>query len=379
MISTVSISGYSWPTSFPVFSVRDSLTGTEEIIVRWWSQLKPGTVLTDRNGYRILVIRTGVRNRKEGPDFQGARFFYRDQFLDGDVECHRLARDWFAHGHRQNRAYHQVKLHLLGAPTKSDQNLPGVIVYFPGYFAMPFSCSLTLDNLSVNWAQVLKKFSQKRWQEKVRYFRCSVNSGSKVLLTTAFRLLGKGGNEIQFLQLAEMAVQQPVEHLSLPELTRHLNKWGGQLVWKRGGIRPRHHPHNRFPLAAALVHFINQFDSTWWNQTEKFEKAFKDRFTSLGGTGILTELIGNVFYPYLAAESLNRGNTVCYREWNRRFASLELPYSYGKYCRRFKSLLGNQTLNSFPVLQGLLELDKQFCAHGHCGLCPLKDWHGHLE
>jgi hypothetical protein len=348
-------------------------------IVRWWAQIRPGTVLLTRTAEKILVIDPGVRNQGEGPDFQKACFFYRGRYLTGDVECHRRARDWFSHGHLQNPQYQSVKIHLLGSATPLDTKLNGIVVYCPKEGIATPTCRLEQRLLSKEWPKILHQFSQKRWQRKVRFFRTAPETGFNTRLFSTFRLLGKGGNEASFLSLAALVDEQIKDGFDGMKLDKMFPEWVSRIQWKKGGIRPAQQPQNRFPLAKTLIRFNFQFHPLWWCRPDQFEAAFSSQFHSLGGVGIQTELKGNVFYPYLAGLSLDRENLVYYRHWVARFNALKLPYSYGKYWRRFQSSLGPTVLHSFPLLQGLLELDRQYCSGHHCALCPLKGWNGYLE
>jgi len=352
---------------------------SEHRIVQWWSQIHPGTVLKTKTGEKILLIDPGIRNRGEGPDFQQVSFFYQGRHVKGDVECHRQAREWFTHGHDQNPQYQSVTIHLLGAATPADAKLNGIVVYCPKGDVVLSTCPLEREQLSHEWPNILHRFSQKRWQKKVQYFRTAPESGFKTRLFSTFRLLGKGGNEASFLSLAALVEAKISGGFDWEELDRIFPEWVSRIPWKLGGIRPAQQPQNRHPLAKALVWFNFKFHPFWWCRPDQFEVAFSSQFRSVGGGGIQTELKGNVFYPYLAGLSLDRENLVYYRHWVSQFNALTLPYSYGKYWRRFHSCLGSMVLRSFPLLQGLLELDREFCRGRHCALCPLKGWNGHLE
>ena len=66
-----------------------------------------------QDGRTLRIVSGGLWNRGKGPDFQGAALLLGDQLRRGDVELHRLASEWFAHGHHQDPAYSGVILHVV--------------------------------------------------------------------------------------------------------------------------------------------------------------------------------------------------------------------------------------------------------------------------
>ncbi|MCQ2396976.1 MAG: DUF2851 family protein [Lentisphaeria bacterium] len=65
------------------------------------------------DGRPLRVVSTGLWNRAKGPDFRGAAVLLDEQLHRGDVEVHRYASDWFAHGHQNDPAYDSVVLHVV--------------------------------------------------------------------------------------------------------------------------------------------------------------------------------------------------------------------------------------------------------------------------
>ena len=61
----------------------------------------------------IRVLKPGVWNHDEGPDFMHAEIEIDGQLLVGDVEIHVKASDWYAHRHYLNSRYNRVILHAV--------------------------------------------------------------------------------------------------------------------------------------------------------------------------------------------------------------------------------------------------------------------------
>lgn len=63
-------------------------------------------------GVRFEVVDPGHRRRNRGPDFHQAALRVGGELLEGDLEVHLRAQDWWSHGHATNPAYANVVLHV---------------------------------------------------------------------------------------------------------------------------------------------------------------------------------------------------------------------------------------------------------------------------
>ena len=97
-------------------SIAESDLGNENNLIRQWRQLKPGTVLKDRNGHSILIIFRGRSNTHEGPDFLNGVIFCEGRIIQGDIELHVKEKDWKSHGHLFDHRYRNVMLHVVRHP-----------------------------------------------------------------------------------------------------------------------------------------------------------------------------------------------------------------------------------------------------------------------
>lgn len=78
----------------------------------WQLQLFNLPVLTTE-GIPITVIKPGIRNRGDGPDFRQARMVMDKLEWNGSVEVHVQSGDWHRHGHQRDPAYDGVILHVV--------------------------------------------------------------------------------------------------------------------------------------------------------------------------------------------------------------------------------------------------------------------------
>ena len=65
------------------------------------------------DGRRLQIIYSGVWTNSNGPDFRDAMIAVDGEFLQGSVEIHIRASDWYRHGHEKNPAYDEVILHVV--------------------------------------------------------------------------------------------------------------------------------------------------------------------------------------------------------------------------------------------------------------------------
>lgn len=91
-------------------------TFSEQTLHQLWRQRQiPPALLRTTEAQAVEVIDPGEYNRDAGPDFRRATIRLGDQILQGDVELHLDANDWFNHRHHLDPKYNEVILHLAVA------------------------------------------------------------------------------------------------------------------------------------------------------------------------------------------------------------------------------------------------------------------------
>lgn len=354
----------------------------EKTLTEQWLRLLPGTVLKDSTGNSVTIIDSGGRNVNEGPDCRGAVVYTRGGFLNGDVECHLSANDWFHHGHRSDPRYAKVILHVLARVTPAINNLPAAAIVLTADGVQKPDCTLSVQNLIKDSGTVLEKLARRRWIAFLDYFYSTLANREiflNVLLRSSYRILGKGGNENNFETLADTIIATGLSKQSETEIESWLRVESRALNWKRCGMRPGHRPDQRLSLAANLFKFIQKWPPGYWHQEKLFDSDFEQVFGHRIGSGILTELLVNVFYPALAAQALDQNGVNTAQRWEQQWLKLKLPYSYGRYTRRFGRVFTASELKRVATLQGLKVLEKEFCRPRFCRLCPMKKRHARVE
>ncbi len=79
----------------------------------WKHRLFNGNSLRSTCDLEVAVLNPGEQNTHAGPDFFNARIRLGTLVWAGNVEVHRLASDWYRHGHHLDPAYNNVILHVV--------------------------------------------------------------------------------------------------------------------------------------------------------------------------------------------------------------------------------------------------------------------------
>ena len=110
--------------------------GERRLVRSWQSGLAEPLRTTD--GRVLHVVYRGRCPGGAGPDVRGALIAFDDgSLIEGDVEFHRRASDWYGHGHHQDAHYRGVVLHVVQVADVSPpidpfgQSVPTLVVPQP--------------------------------------------------------------------------------------------------------------------------------------------------------------------------------------------------------------------------------------------------------
>ncbi|MCJ7802667.1 MAG: DUF2851 family protein [Candidatus Marinimicrobia bacterium] len=368
----------------PSISSRNHISESADLyeidLVRQWLNLSPGTIIETTESGKITVINAGLRNKHEGPDIKEAILIISDKIVKGPVECHICTSDWYNHGHHKNPTYESVILHVVR--TIND----GIITpTLPTILLKPDinhsnRCSLNNINKSSHLIDIILYFSQNRWLDKINIYNGYHDNQKQlitILINNSFRILGAGGNENQFVGLANNINYKNIQGLLVQEVKKYLWDTSLQLKikWVKRGIRPAQQPQNRMQIAVEIIHYFLNLD---FNRCQNFcnvKTLFTKDLPSAPGKGIQKELLGNVIIPFYAARALYLNKIKDYYNYYGMWNRLKLPNAYRKFAKRFGTTLKTAQLKSFSTLQGLIAIDNNWCGKHLCHLCPLKKKH----
>jgi hypothetical protein len=89
----------------------------------WQYRLFDTKNLISTFGESIEIIKTGLLNTNQGPDFFNAQLKINGQTLIGNIEIHLRNEDWYKHQHQKDERYNNTILHVVYNPTNEIYTL----------------------------------------------------------------------------------------------------------------------------------------------------------------------------------------------------------------------------------------------------------------
>ncbi len=386
-------------------TAEDSLPSlTEAALVRLWEGGRfPRAALVTRAGIALRVLHPGRRGRGPGPDFRGAVLAGPSGIpLRGDVELHLRSSSFRAHGHHADPAYRRLVLHVVleDDAGSGDTLLPGgrgvpVIALQPwlsgrrqeleAWLAQPplvrEPCADALARQGCGpVAELLDRLGDERLAEKAGALaaRAAAAGWDQALWEGLLGALGYGGarellaavgRELPWAELSrrlERASAREAVRRAEGLLLRAARVAATECPASRGPCRPANRPQARLLAAARLAVRYRAGLSPLLallpaQRPRDLLRPFvvEDGPVRLG-SGRAREITVNVLLP--AALAAGREGVA------EAFAALP-PGHYGRLASLERALAGVR-LNARRG-QGLLALERQWCARGACGPCPL--------
>lgn len=118
--------------------------------------------LTGCKGERIEIVKPGIQNFNQGPDFLNARIRINDTLWVGNVELHISSRQWNQHGHQNDENYNNVILHVVwrhdgDVTDKNGTVLPTLVLE---------------DRVSKTLLSRYRTLMEKEYREKIHFIAC---------------------------------------------------------------------------------------------------------------------------------------------------------------------------------------------------------------
>lgn len=387
----------------------------EEAVAAAWACLGAGHAAVTQEGERLRVRFAGLRNPGPGPDFRGAIIeTERGRLVRGDIEVHRTAAGWEAHGHGGDARYRRVVLHVVGADDRGrPAALPGgghapvLVLPAPGPAGptggCPAGCRAPRDAALV---PVLERLGRARFQRRVRAWRRRLTTchPDDALTAALVRGLGNGHDPAPFERLAGALTWPAVAAAGGPEAVQALLLGAAGLLarespaadslvaallprwqalglapvldpgdWPRAGRRPNAAAWRRLAAlgtllarwavpgpAAALAEAARGPVACWPRALRRHLSVPGDPAGCSIGPGRAAALTVDVALPFLAA----RGAAAAADAYLRHPA-LEPD----AITRRLGNQLGRSGLRAVHQ-QGLHELHRRWCRRGRGAHCP---------
>jgi hypothetical protein len=266
----------------------------EDFVQKLWNgQRFFNTNLTSIDGREIRVLKHGVWNREEGPDFMHAEIEINGKLHVGDVEIHVKSSEWYAHKHHLNSRYNRVVLHVvffnddfnLRTRLQNGKRIPTLelLKWIDAPIGDLFDetiqaetdatnfCRVTGNRLNIeNLKSTFESLGAERFLEKadaVRLLRTRLNF-EQILYEGIMEALGYSQNSKPLRELAQRVPFADLDHKSEHEIQAILFGIAGLLPSQVN--KPLPHKETDDPLVVAL--------ETLWEASEHAKRP--DRMTA---------------------------------------------------------------------------------------------------
>ena len=377
-----------------------------------------GTQWITTNGEPFRILHFGEWNREAGPDFQGAKIEFEHRGIEtGDIEVDWDARDWENHGHAQNPAFANTRLHffiqggnpaafarsidhreipqarlLIANPRPLEERLTGAVVDIPEARWMVDRAAefrLLAKRGSHLAARVL------HGADEALFFSIAAGLGNKnnaipFLLAaqrTGFRAACAANGEAMLFGMAgflEPRTFDDAHQITRTYLKPLWDEWWKvrdgfsrnvlpRRIWKLSGIRPSNHPHRRLGALACIAResgnlrkkireagsggfldFFENLEHPYWSAHWNLSAEPLDKAFALVGSDRAVDLLINAYYPTREPVDAAKG-----------LRELRGPQPAGVLRRASQWLVGRQENSLMRTAwdqQGLLQLHRDFGA-----------------
>lgn len=380
------------------------------------------------NGDSFKIIFQGDYNAYEsGPDFLNAKIEINGMLWIGNVELHVKSKDWFLHGHQNDRAYDNVILHVVyennGEVIQNSNLIPVLELkevinsnHYQKYLSLfknkhTILCSTQLKSiLSIHMISLQERALFQRLSRKT--INLSELTGTEDPKQILYFLLARAfGSKINQLPFEELAQRLPItiikkmlkkdqcpliqltsgmtkpetlsDFVNYPHLIKIHEKMANGMVnrasWKFGGTRSSNSPDIRIQQFAKI---IEQFDfevSFMFLTKEDLLKYCMELLTIVEGNKLqkikikeLTksfkhQIIINCFVPFLFWLGQKREDD---RLTDKAIDLLRLiPPEQNGVIEKWKK--NGNSPNNAAESQALLEIFNEFCTKKKCLSCNI--------
>lgn len=383
--------------------------GELELQARWAAGDWRGPWL-DADGGPARVAFAGTWNRGAGPDFRGAILLDREgRARRGDVELHRRPSGWREHGHAGDPAYAGVALHVVGRGGRASGGPPLAVLPAGGREGLtgrePEGPPCARPARAPDPAEIealLERLALRRLRAKTALQRRRIaefgpdRAGAAALA----RALGQPRNA-DMLERALLAADDGRDAPSAAAIEAAIETVKGAVKgaeppgggWRRGrgaADRPA-------GAAAALAALLERWRAGPGGPAAIAERAARIALGGRAGAGELLlpgligparagRIAGDFAAPFALAalaagaldpDGLGLGGLGGAEPPAARIARLWLDGPDARHLRtrelrgRIEAALPPDSRGSRARSQALLELERGWCAHGACAICPV--------
>ncbi len=363
----------------------------------WENLLFDFTDLKTTCGRSLNIIKQGILNTTDGPDFTQAVIEVDNIIWHGDVEIHVKSKGWNAHDHQDDANFNTVILHVVtdGNPQSvmtrngSTPYTLNLIPYLPKQLrlflkgfedpeALPCSRSVSFISEEAFLQQIEKahiEYFEKKSNDILRFYdpeKLPSKAWKEALILSLWDGLGIAHNREPMQETARQLLKEwsgtsVKEGIERAFEIAGLNNDGSDIRWNLKSVRPANHPKQRITEAVELTALIlnepfknlitSRSIEVWKVWIEAAGLRRSSRIEILYGTVFLPSIyvLGNLFaHQKLSQQALS--------EWKQ--LKTPIPISLLK---RFKSL--NLNSSAYRKKLGAIHQLKSYCDDLRCSEC----------
>lgn len=240
----------------------------------WLNLSQSQTELRTDCGKSFSVIKPGILNHTDGPDFRNAELRCGRDKMYGSIEFHIRQSDWFSHNHHNDRSYDQVILHIYLIPgsrkaeTKSgwhpfEINLTAYLDNFtfqtknntkiPCYEALK-AVPLNTKVLQYQEEKAIKTYFKSKTEYALSFYPTpapSIETSVKQILTSTFCLYTTSSYNRAILE------DLCKKNLIIPQTELFLNKVKA-IKWNSKSVQPAWQIHNLYTIWERFFDFADK-------------------------------------------------------------------------------------------------------------------------
>ncbi|MFD2531608.1 DUF2851 family protein [Gracilimonas halophila] len=363
----------------------------------WENLLFDFTDLKTTCGKSLNIIRQGVLNTTDGPDFTHAALEVDNLIWHGDIEMHVTSNGWNAHDHQNDPNFNTVILHVVtdGSPqpvitqngsTPYTLNLMPYMskklrVFLKGFedpAALPCSRGVSFISEEAFFKQIEKshiEYFEKKSNDFLRFYdpdKLPSDAWKYALILSLWDGFGIAHNREPMQETAQQLLEKwsgasVGQGTELAFNIAGIYDDGNDLKWNMKSVRPANHPKQRITEAVKFTALIlrepfknllsSRSTEIWKTWVEEAGLHRSSRIEILYGTVYLPSIyvLGNLFaHQKLSQHVLS--------EWKR----LKTPIP-ASLLKRFKSL--NLNSSTYRKKLGAIHQLKSYCDDHRCSEC----------
>ncbi len=365
----------------------------------WENLLFDFTNIKTTEGQPIELLRPGIQNVSDGPDFKQGRIQIDGITWHGDVEIHTQSRYWKTHGHHYDPAYNSIVLHVVAEdeplPVQTENGSSPFTLNLLPYLSpelhrflknfeqpsgLPCTSALHFISEEAFYRQIEKahhEYFEKKADDFLQFYDPELlpsQAWKKALIISLWDGLGISQNREPMRQTADRLLEQWVGNSPEAGLKLAIEIAGfGSMTsplhssWNFKSVRPANHPKNRIKEAVQLSSLIlnEPFQTFLTPQAPEMWHTWMHHLP-LKSSQRMEILFGTVFLPALFILGKLYAHQALAQSARSAWQQLQTPIPSNLLKKYNKMELSDR---SYRKKLGAIHQLHSYCEHSRCSEC----------